>query len=417
MIITQRNEIADYWSGTPYLGQREFHETMAQNRFKAIRSHFRILYLWSRVPKKKSNDHLWHSRDVLNHLQKKFQGRYVLNHLQKKFQGLAVPTSVSSLDESSVRTRAHTKASSYMPLKPDKYAIRFYAIVGWDSLYIHSLCDTGLGLVSELSPGERYVQTFPILRESFLRLRTLKGIEFDGDAASSVWVAMAGHQTKILRSKDGKKRLNSKERVEAMERGSWELVAAVDPVSGREKMEEKHNRSQPKIPKRIRIPFPTVAPVTIASHAGYIVFKDSRTIIFYTNDLTVTMSESILSSSSQEAVRYVHGLHPIARWTGAEMMHMALLYVPVSIAAFNKFMNAVDRVDQLRSTNSTQHREVRLTMTLFTWALDICIINAFALKKRLETGGTTQTLRQFKLKIVQSLTEAERQKRVKTFEN
>ncbi|OWZ17907.1 hypothetical protein PHMEG_0008086 [Phytophthora megakarya] len=131
----------------------------------------------------------------------------------------------------------------------------------------HCTWDNGYGLVSELAPGERYVQTFLILRESFLRLRTLKGIEFDADAASSVWVVMVGHQTKILRSNDGKKRLivctvrsnyldkwnrvqitKSKKRAKSMERGSWKLVAAIDPVSGG-KMEEKHNQSQRKIPR------------------------------------------------------------------------------------------------------------------------------------------------------------------------
>ncbi|OWZ01248.1 hypothetical protein PHMEG_00027404 [Phytophthora megakarya] len=184
MIITQRNEIADYWSGTPFLGQQIFPETMARNRVQAYRNYLRILPSLEPSPQEKSNDPLWHSPDLLN-------------HLQKKSKELVVQTGVSSLDESSVRTRAHTKASSYIPLKPDKYAIRFYAIVGWASLYIHSLWDNGSGLMSELSPGERY----------FFAVANIEDIEFDADAAYSVWVSMVGHQTKILRSKDTKQRL------------------------------------------------------------------------------------------------------------------------------------------------------------------------------------------------------------------
>ncbi|KAF1776665.1 hypothetical protein JG687_00010386 [Phytophthora cactorum] len=51
----------------------------------------------------------------------------------------AVPIGVSSIDEMTVRTKARTRARTFMPSKPDKYGVRFYTAVGWSSLYAHSL--------------------------------------------------------------------------------------------------------------------------------------------------------------------------------------------------------------------------------------------------------------------------------------
>ncbi|KUF83394.1 hypothetical protein AM587_10001336 [Phytophthora nicotianae] len=68
-----------------------------------------------------SRDPLWHSR-------------ILLRHIQRKFADVAIPYGVSSLDENSIRTKARTAAKSFIPTKPDKNAIRFYAVVGWESL-------------------------------------------------------------------------------------------------------------------------------------------------------------------------------------------------------------------------------------------------------------------------------------------
>jgi hypothetical protein len=79
------------------------------------------------------------TRDPLRH------SRPLLEHFQRKFASFAVPFGVSSVDEIGVRTKARTRAKSFMPLKPDKFAIRFYAVVGWRSLYVHSMWDNGSG--------------------------------------------------------------------------------------------------------------------------------------------------------------------------------------------------------------------------------------------------------------------------------
>ncbi|KAJ8577400.1 hypothetical protein ON010_g1814 [Phytophthora cinnamomi] len=79
--------------------------------------------------------------------------------------------------------------------------------------------------------------------------------------------------------------------------------------------------------------------------------------------------------------------------------------VPTVIAAYDIAMNGVDRVDQLRSTNPTRRKEMRVSMRLLTWVLDLSVINAFALMKHIETKEKPpKTLREFKRRVCESLT-------------
>ncbi|ETL79044.1 hypothetical protein L917_20251 [Phytophthora nicotianae] len=103
-----------------------------------------------------SRDPLWHSR-------------ILLRHIQRKFADVAIPYDVSSLDENSIRTKARTAAKSFIPTKPDKYAIRFYAVVGWESLYVHSIWDNGSGNFTNTTPPSRYISTFPELKSPLNR--------------------------------------------------------------------------------------------------------------------------------------------------------------------------------------------------------------------------------------------------------
>ncbi|KAF4134596.1 hypothetical protein GN958_ATG16221 [Phytophthora infestans] len=97
----------------------------------------------------------------------------------------------------------------------------------------------------------------------------------------------------------------------------------------------------------------------LADHAGFIIFLDKKPVVFYTNDLSGTPSQRVLSGSSPEAIDLCHGLAPIRRWTGEQNLHRKILSVPAAIAVYNIFMNAVDRVDQLRSTNPIRRKEAR----------------------------------------------------------
>ena len=84
----------------------------------------------------------------------------------------------------------------------------------------------------------------------------------------------------------------------------------------------------------------------VAENAGYIVWKDKKIVIFYTNDLASSPSVPILDGSEPEARSAVHGLAILSRWTGKEIFHRTLFSVPSPIVAYNMFMNSVDRMDQ-----------------------------------------------------------------------
>lgn len=61
------------------------------------------------------------------------------------------------------------------------------------------------------------------------------------------------------------------------ERGSWELVAAVDVPSDWHMQQEKHKQAQKKLPPHQQTE--NMAPMCIATSAGYIVFPDKLTVI------------------------------------------------------------------------------------------------------------------------------------------
>ena len=67
----------------------------------------------------------------------------------------------------------------------------------------------------------------------------------------------------------------------------------------------------------------------------------------FTNDLFDTLDERVLDSAYEVAAKYCHGLATIHQWTGEESMNPKKIRVPPPVAAYNTFINGVDRVDQL----------------------------------------------------------------------
>ncbi|GMF49486.1 unnamed protein product [Phytophthora fragariaefolia] len=356
-------EMKELWSQKPFMGQADFGSTMARNRFEAIRARFQV-----------------HSPGSAD------------------FAAIAVPIGAVSLDENTVRTKARSSAKTYMPSKPDKYGVRFYSVVGWKSLYTYSVWDNGSGNRIRATAAERYVDVFPALRTAMFRTLERDEIPTKRKDASALWVAMCGHLTKthpdpnqhrllvcdnfytrhnfaktVMEFTDGEMKMlgtvrialqgkwvakeleAAKARMDTAERESWELVAALDVPAGWEKLQEKHKRAQRKLPEHLQTPY--VAPATIAANAGYTVFSDKMTVVFYTYDHAGSLPQRVLSDCSPEAVRLCRGLASLRRWTGEQMMHRKTFEVPAMIFAYNLFMNGVDRVDQLRSTNPIRRKE------------------------------------------------------------
>jgi hypothetical protein len=121
---------------------------------------------------------------------------------------------------------------------------------------------------------------------------------------------------------------------------------------------------------------------TVAENTGFVVFKDHKVVTFYCNDLAATPS-SLNMEVNEESVYCVHGLATLDRWLGHEAMDQSGLKVPAIVVAYNIFMNAVDRFDQMRATHATERREQRITMSIFTFLIDAAIQNGYAVMKQL----------------------------------
>ena len=184
-------------------------------------------------------------------------------------------------------------------------------------------------------------------------------------------------------------------------RGSWNLVSAYNKIPNLQVLRKAHASEQRRKPPGERTTF--LAPTElVAENAGYIVWKDTKVVVFYTNDLCHTPSREILDMDDAEAIDCVHGLVPIDRWTGNEPLYRTTFMAPAIIVAYNMFMNSVDRMDQRRATNPTRQKEQRLHMSLFTFILDLSALQAFALRQVIDDGSNVLDFVSFKRSICEN---------------
>jgi len=144
------------------------------------------------------------------------------------------------------------------------------------------------------------------------------------------------------------------------------------------------------------------------------VFKDAKVVIFYSNDLNGTPTEAIMDGSCELAQSICHGVSHVHRWTGVEIMKWTAFLVPAPIVAYNLFMNGVDKMDQLQSTNMTRCREKQLYMTIFMMFLDLAVHQAYCIYQAVVTNTADRkhnNLISFKKKIISDLLEGQLQRR------
>ncbi len=100
----------------------------------------------------------------------------------------------------------------------------------------------------------------------------------------------------------------------------------------------------------------------------------------------------------------VHGLCPIRRWDGG-VMHRKMILVPAIIASYNRYMNSVDKMDQLRSVAPIRRTEKSLHMSMFTWILDLSVHNAFSLFQHMRSSDIRKrtSFQQFKRRVMEHL--------------
>ena len=523
MSLVKMNRISDYWSTSLFQGHQDFKRVMSRDRFKEIRAALKFRPDGADDMTTRSTDPLWFARSIIN----KFQ---------KCCAKVAVPIGVSALDENSTRTKARTAARSYMPSKPDKYAIRFYAVCGWKSTYLHSIWDNGSGNKSNIPPANRYACLFPELRTPFIRavprvtnaenvlsvaptctnastvhnngnsgylnatnssqlssnsnlshtnlssttisssgmnvttssmsaatstnnemevtrlesvvnVLQRNDVDCDPESATALWLLQMAHQVICFKSPSGKRLfcmdnlytrhtlgkclkqitdgearilgtvrpnlidatnrvlvMKALEMAKSKERGQWILVSAYDKHEDVQKLKKQHVAAQKKIknPKE-RVPFKPTHGLK-AEYAGYIIFIDKKPVIFYTNDLKKTPPEDIMHGEDERAQECVHGVCTVHRWTGSEYMYRTQFQVAAPIAAYNIFMNAVDRMDQRRIYHPTRRSEKRVTMTLWTYIIDLCCHNAYAVLGVIDKQRAQKTdFREFKRCIVENL--------------
>jgi hypothetical protein len=141
---------------------------------------------------------------------------------------------------------------------------------------------------------------------------------------------------------------------------------------------KRHAAAQKKLPKSERSPF-IPSHEMVSPKAGYIIWKDSKVVIFYSNDLANTPSKGLLHGDDLEAIDCVNGLGILYRWTRTEVMHRTAFLVLAQIVAYYLFMNGVDRLDQKQATNATKRKEKRRNMNIFLDILDLACTQAHSL--------------------------------------
>ncbi len=197
-------------------------------------------------------------------------------------------------------------------------------------------------------------------------------------------------------------------------RGFWCLVRTYDEHLDLARLQHQHqarNRDKNKKDKEAFVP-PTDF---VSPNCGYSVFKDSKIVIFYTNDLDVIPEHPIMDGSLEATVLLCRDVSHLQRWTGVEILKRTTFQVPVQIIAYNMLMNGVDRMDQLCSTNITQRRKKRLYMTMFTMCLDLAIHQAYCMYMALHPvrqDRKHKTLLSFKGKVATFLIEPEMRRKM-----
>jgi hypothetical protein len=331
MSFCQYNRIEEFWSKAIFTGHPTFKETMSRNVFQCIRSSITLRDLSSYDHDSASSDPLWHSRSLLE-------------HFLKNCATVATPIGPSALDENTARTKARTKAKTYNANKPCKWGIRFYAVNGAVIPYLSSFFDNRAGNTTGRSGAEDYCTVFRSLRTPYNRIFSAENdFNIPVHSPTSLWVLQMAHQTQSMGDPNGRRifftdnfytshRLSKAlktftdgearligtirmktvdctnrfhlfkaiDMIDRLPRGSWALVRAYDQSEDLSRLQREHQQLNRDRSKGERTEF--VPPFDrIADSAGYIVFKDAKVVVFYTNDLKGTPSSPILEGSSNEA--------------------------------------------------------------------------------------------------------------------
>lgn len=278
------------------------------------------------------------------------------------------------MDENTIGAKAKTSARSYIKGKPDPHGIRFYALVGWRYPYLFSLWDNRSGNKANLPHVIVYIATFLELRKVYDKFfEETDQTYIDNTSQSALSAMQPVHLTKKLGNGEdvtdifmdyfytrhnlantvrvmtqGKVRItgtvrmnfvdatNKENAMKAMaemkdaEQRSWKLVAAFNASLDLQSRKRIHKATEARLRNQKMngaLGYESGASYTSAfekpmgdqsPNARYIVFKDSKVVVFYTKNLAETSSHPILDGTDPEAQACVHGIAGLHRWTGPE---------------------------------------------------------------------------------------------------
>lgn len=135
---------------------------------------------------------------------------------------------------------------------------------------------------------------------------------------------------------------------------------------------------------------------TFSEKSGFRIFRDRAVVVFYTNDLKEKPNQSIEPHTDPHTIECVHGTADLHRWLGSESMRRTVLKAPACIVAYNLFMNAVSRVDQVHAASPMMRKEHTISMRVLTFLIDSSLQNAFAIYRTMGESAI-KTFCDFKL--------------------
>ena len=122
---------------------------------------------------------------------------------------------------------------------------------------------------------------------------------------------------------------------------------------------------------------------TVSDKSGYIIWKDRKVVIIYTNDLFKTPKKDFLYSSDEQDTidggECFGGFSKLERWDDDNNLNRSVFLSPAPIVLYNMYMNEVDLMDQRIESNMISRRERRISTLLYTHVLDLSMNNAYAI--------------------------------------
>ena len=126
------NSLRELWVDKPFSASSDFNQIMGRNRFLKIHSH--LTFCMSDEGNDSRNEF---SSKILD--DRLCSARSIMEQFWETSSKIAVPTEAMALDEAVRGTKARCVAVTFNKSKPDKYALRFYAVVGYMYQYYSSL--------------------------------------------------------------------------------------------------------------------------------------------------------------------------------------------------------------------------------------------------------------------------------------